>query len=85
MDDWFADKPVYTGPTTDEMDHTTPEERYKLVAICGKCHEPHYFTGSKDRFMQTTGEVCQCGGRSFYDLRSARTFNPLAKRKKPKR
>jgi hypothetical protein len=84
MDDWFADEPEYTGPTTDKMDHTTPEERYALVAICSSCHQPHYFTGSKDRMLQTTGEVCECGGKSFYDMRSQRTFNPTAKRKIPK-
>ena len=80
MDDWFADTPTYAGPTTDEMDKTTPEERYSLVAICGKCHEPHYFTGSKDRFLQLHGEVCECGSTNFYDLRSQRTFNPRVKR-----
>lgn len=84
MDDWFADKPAYTGPTTDEMDHTTPEDRYKLVAICSSCHQPHYFTGSRERFSQTKDEVCECGGTSFYDMRSERTFNPTAKRKIPK-
>lgn len=85
MDDWFADPPAeYNGPTTDEMDHTTPEERYKLVAICDSCHQPHYFTGSPDRMNQTAGEVCECGGKSFYDMRSQRTFNPKAKRTIPK-
>lgn len=75
-----------TVPTTDEMDHTTPEERYKLVAICRGCNEPHYFTGSRDRFSQTTGEVCQhCGGKSFEGLQSQRTFNPAAARKRTRR
>ena len=72
-------------PTTDEMDETTPEERYKLVAICGSCHEPHFFTGNRERFLQTHGEKCKCGGTSFYDLRSQRSFNPLAKRTIPKK
>lgn len=75
---------VYKGITTDQMDKTTPEERYKLVAICGKCHEPHFFTGNRDRFLQTHGEVCKCGGQSFYDVRTQRTFNPSAKRAIPK-
>lgn len=72
-------------PTTDEMDETTPEERYKLVAICDKCHEPHFFTGDHKRFLQTQGEICKCGGKSFYDLRSQRTFDPNARRTIPKR
>lgn len=67
-------------PTTDEMDSTTPEERYKLVAMCSHCHEPHYFTGSAERTGdQTKGEVCDhCGHKQFYGLISQRTFNPTA-------
>ncbi|CAN5693777.1 hypothetical protein BH23PAT2_BH23PAT2_08290 [soil metagenome] len=72
-------------PTTDEMDETIPGERYKLVAICSACHEPHYFTGSHKRFLQTAGEICKCGSKSFYDLKSQRTFNPLIRRKIPKK
>lgn len=71
-------------PTTDEMDETTPEDRYKLVAICDKCHEPHYFTGKHERFSQTSDEICKCGGRSFYGLQSQRTFDPTKKRAIPK-
>ena len=70
--------------TTDEMDKTTPEDRYKLVAICSSCHEPHYFTGDRERFLQTEGEVCECGGENFYDMKSERSFNPFAKRRIPK-
>lgn len=86
MDDWFADKPEYTGPTTDEMDHTTPEDRYKLVAMCEKGHW-HHFTGSKDRFSQTTGEACsECGSTKFIggSLISERTWKPDWKPKKHK-
>ncbi len=72
-------------PTTDEMDETTPEERYKLVAICDNCHQPHYFTGNHERFLQTSGEICICGGRSFRDTQSQRTFDPKKPRKIPKR
>lgn len=72
-------------PTTDEMDETTPEERYKLVAICDKCHEPHYFTGSHKRFLQATGEICKCGGKSFYGVQSQRSFDPNKPRKIPKK
>ena len=75
-----------TIPTTDEMDKTTAEERYKLVAICTGCNEPHYFTGSKERFSQTTGEVCNhCEGTSFTGLQSQRTFNVSAARKRTSR
>lgn len=69
-------------PTTDEMDKTTPEERYALVAICSACHEPHYFTGDRQRTMQLDGEVCECGSKSFYGLQSQRTFNPAAAKRK---
>ncbi len=72
-------------PTTDEMDETTPEERYKLVAICDKCHEPHYFTGKRERFNQTSDEICKCGNKSFYGLQSQRTFDPIKKRTIPKK
>ncbi len=73
-------------PTTDEMDKTTPEERYKLVAICNGCSEPHYFTGSTERNSQTDGEVCSnCGGKQFSGLISQRTFNPLAAKRKTRR
>lgn len=61
----------HTVRTTDEMDSTTPEERYSLVAICSHCHEPHYFTGSKERSSQTAGEVCEhCKGTQFYGMQS---------------
>jgi hypothetical protein len=73
-------------PTTDEMDKTTPEERYKLVALCSHCHEPHYFTGSKDRDTQTKSEVCtHCKGTQFYGMQSQRTFNPTAAKKRKAR
>ena len=71
-------------PTTDEMDETTPEERYALVAICDKCHEPHYFTGKRERFTQTQGEICKCGSKSFYGMQSQRSFDPTKKRTIPK-
>ena len=64
-------------PTTDEMDETTPEERYKLVAFCLGCFEWHHFTGSKDRFLQLHGEVCKCGSRNFTEMRSERSWNEV--------
>jgi hypothetical protein len=82
MDDWdYLVTPKYTGPTTDEMDHTTPEDRYKLVIRCAQCHEWHHFTGSRDRFSQSDGEVCECGSKQFIGstLISERTWNPKAK------
>lgn len=72
-------------PTTDEMDETTPEERYALVAICDKCHEPHYFTGNHERFLATSGEICKCGGKSFYGVQTQRSFDPKKPRKIPKK
>lgn len=65
-------------PTTDEMDSTTPEDRYKLVAMCTNGHW-HHFTGSRERFSQTEGEKCgECGVASFYggSLISERTWKP---------
>lgn len=78
---------VYTGPTTDEMDHTTPEDRYKLVVACVNGHW-HHFTGSRDRFSQTEGETCgECGTKNFLGrtLISERTWNPKAKITMPKK
>lgn len=71
-------------PTTDEMDEVLPGERYKLVAICGSCHEPHYFTGNRERFLQLHGEICKCGGKNFYDMQSQRSFDPTKRRVIPK-
>lgn len=62
------------APTTDEMDETTPEERYKLVALCKKCFEWHFFTGSRDRQLQLYGETCKCGGQDFTEMRSQKTW-----------
>lgn len=63
-------------PTTDEMDETTPEERYKLVMLCLGCAEWHWFTGARDRFTQSQGERCRhCGSGRFTELRSQRTWD----------
>ena len=64
-------------PTTDEMDETTPEDRYRLVAFCISCFEWHFFTGSRDRGSQLRGEVCKCGGHSFTEMRSQRSWNDI--------
>ena len=73
-------------PTTDEMDHTTPEDRYKLVAECSSCGHWQHFTGSAENVgNQTKGVKCDnCGGHSFRtgSLISQRTFNPLAAKRK---
>lgn len=63
------------APTTDEMDETTPEDRYKLVAFCLSCFNWHHFTGSRDRMLQLQGEVCACGSSHFTELRSERSWN----------
>lgn len=72
--------------TTDQMDHTTPEERYKLVMLCANCREWHHFTGSKDRKGQTDGEQCKCGSTRFVGgtLISERTWRPDIKKPKVK-
>lgn len=73
-------------PTTDEMDKTTPTERYALVAQCTSCGEWLHFIGSQDKASQTSGLQCTCGGKQFTGLISERTFNPtLAKRKRTRR
>lgn len=41
--------------TTDQMDSTTPEERYKLVAMCENCAGWQFFTGSK--YEQVNGQT----------------------------
>jgi len=87
MDDWFANPPAeYNGPTTDEMDHITPEERRKLVAFCEHCEAWWHFVRDMDPTPEE--EVCPtCGGkpsnRIGFQITSERTFNPiLAKKKK---
>jgi len=98
LDDWLMEDDVpepiakhFPGairvPTTDEMDHTTPEERYLLVVLCAICREWHHFTGSKERNSQTDGEQCQCGSKQFVGgtLISERTWRPDLKKPKLKR
>jgi hypothetical protein len=69
-------------PTTDEMDHTTPEERYQLVVLCAECRNWHHFTGDKDRNSQTDSEQCECGSKRFAGgtLISERTWRPDLKK-----
>lgn len=78
MDDWFADTPEYTGPTTDEMDHTTPEDRNKCVILCARCHEWHHFERLPDVFLAADGQVCACGSTNFIGstIVSERTWDP---------
>lgn len=79
MDDWFADNPAYTGPTTDEMDHTTPEDRHALVGYCESDQQWYKFIDGEGK------RVCpDCGGkfsnRVGFQITSQRTFNPAAKK-----
>jgi DNA-directed RNA polymerase subunit RPC12/RpoP len=63
-------------PTTDEMDHTTSEERRKLVAMCDACGEWLHFLRKEGSMYATTGLSCEnCGGKSFHGLISERTFD----------
>lgn len=102
LDDWLDEKPTnahdwltddivaaYNGPTTDEMDHTTPEDRNKLVAFCNHCEEWWHFV--RDMNPTPEEEVCPtCGGKPSnqvgFQLMSERTFNPILHgKKKPKK
>lgn len=57
-------------PTTDEMDHTTPEERHKLTGMCDTCFLWTPFDNQKDQ------RVCACGGKLLQStVRSQRTFD----------
>ncbi len=98
LDDWLMEddvpepiKKIWPGairiPTTDEMDHTTPEKRYQLVVLCSNCDNWHHFTGGKDRNGQTDGERCECGSKQFVggSLISERTWNPANKKRVKKR
>lgn len=67
-------------PTTDQMDHTTPEERHDLAGLCDTCGETirfHALTGSRS---------CKCGGKVLQSsVRSWRTWNSeMAKKEKAK-
>jgi len=56
-------------PTTDEMDHTTAEERPKLIGMCDTCFEWTPFNNLTDK------RVCACGGKLLQStVRSQRTF-----------
>lgn len=93
LDDWLMEddvpapiKKVWLGatriPTTDEMDHTTPEDRYQLVVLCADCRSWHHFTGARGRGSQTDGEKCECGSSRFAGgtLISERTWRPDIKK-----
>lgn len=57
-------------PTTDEMDHTTPEERHKLIGMCDTCFEWTKFDDQKD------SRACVCGGKLVQStVRSERSFD----------
>lgn len=57
-------------PTTDEMDHTTPEERGKLVGMCAK-------DGQWNNFTRGQQYSCTCGHHEFVQssVHSQRTFD----------
>lgn len=70
-------------PTTDQMDHTTAEERKKLAAMCANCGTWKHFTrkniidesGIKDD-SPTAGQRCDnCDHDQFISLISQRTFD----------
>lgn len=63
-------------PTTDQMDHTTPNERMKLVAMCENCGEWKKFVRSQHPHNTYHGLECDnCGGHNFRDVISQRTFD----------
>jgi hypothetical protein len=76
-------------PTTDEMDKTTPADRYKLVGQCSHCDEFVYFTGSPDVMAQ--GKDVECTHCHKPDcihtgtVTSQRSFNPLTAKKRKRR
>ncbi len=70
-----------TVPTTDEMDHTTPEERRKLMGFCEHCEEWWKFEGDASK------TACpKCGGKHSnqigFQIMSQRTFDPVLHGKK---
>jgi hypothetical protein len=77
----LPDQPISNTLTTDQMDKTTPDDRYRLVVRCSDCREWHHFVGNRDRFSQTTGEQCKCGSNRFdsRSLISERTWHPAIK------
>ena len=63
-------------PTTDQIDHTTPEERNKLMGFCETCEEWWQFTREPDK-----PELCPiCGNwpsqQVGFQIMSQRTYNP---------
>lgn len=60
------------APTADELDHTTPEERYRLIGQCSQCGE---WTAYDKR---TDDPVCYNDSNrlEMRSIHSERTFNP---------
>lgn len=64
-------------PTTNQMDHTTYEERRKLAAMCEACGEWKPFLRAEHTNNTYKGLVCDsCGGDRFRAVISQRTFDP---------
>lgn len=58
-------------PTTDEMDHTTAEERPKLIGMCDTCFEWTAFNDLTDKRVCSKGD----GNLLQSTVRSQRTWN----------
>lgn len=67
-------------PTTNQMDHTTNEDRRKLVAMCSECGVWKHFLRREHTNDTYKGLVCDgldgCGGTRFHGVVSERTFDP---------
>lgn len=69
-------------PTTNQMDHTTNEERRKLVAMCQECAEWKPFLRQEHTNNTYKGLVCDnCGGVRFSGVVSQRTYDPVRAKK----
>lgn len=73
-----------TVPTTDEVDHITPEERNALMGFCERDEKWYKFTREID-----TDRCPDCGSTPSnqigFQILSQRTFNPLLHGKKKRK
>lgn len=69
-------------PTTNQMDKTTNMERRKLVAMCHNCATWKPFVRQEHTPNTYKGLKCDnCGGESFGNVISARTFDLVRAKK----
>ena len=69
--------------STDEMDSTTPEQRYALIGKCEVCGEMVKFTYKPKNNQIADYPRCECGGKLINkSVQSQRTYVPPVKKQR---